>query len=354
MIRLRKAREEGKNMVIVCEDTHTAPLYLVHLTEQAIENGIWDAIEIYPAPPIIEEKSEFKKQPNPHKTARKKRKFEKSDEELDEWLNIVIEDTYKAQPVRYVRTAQKTMIEGGYTEGWAVFDLDGHAGHEQAAIIASQEPKVHIAFSSRALETWFLLHFGVYTTVFQKVHCKINNKVQNCNDVQKCVADDKGDCLVGFLRRNTSLKDYEKNSSIYTILEPNIPNAIRNAAELRQMYAPETAYYERNPYTSMDFLVKKLLNWVGLGDTFHINGFTITIQQTKPSLVLKVQNMQRATQILNKSHFALIDSSLDFTFKNAVIFEPNATKEIEIILPPQKSLLKCPANNEKGYFSIIY
>jgi RloB-like protein len=234
MDKIRKPRPFERNMIIVCEDSITAPNYLAELRKKAIENGCWDYIEILPKPLIVTE-NEIVLVKNLNKTERKKRQLRNINDE--DWINIEVETEHREQPVLYIRTVQLAIADGSYSEGWAVFDLDGHTGHERAALMASNLPIVNVAFSSRSIEMWFLLHFGQYQTVFPKVHCKDSRKRElNCNANQPCLDDENSECLIGFLRRNTPLSNYKKNENVFTQLHSHLRNAINNAEWLRNTY----------------------------------------------------------------------------------------------------------------------
>jgi hypothetical protein len=352
IISIRKPRTLGRNMIIVCEDSNTAPNYLFSLKNKAMEMSCWDYIEIYPKPPIDIPTEVVE---NQHKTPRKKRIFKEI-----AWLEIELEAAYKEQPVNYVRIAQKVLEEEGYSEGWAVFDLDGHTGHERAALMAQQPPQVHIAFSSRSIEMWFLLHFGRYNHVFQKVHCKDDRKRPlHCNKITPCLDDNKGECLLGFLRRNTVLKNYQKKDDLFAKLEIHLRNAIGNAAWLRMKYAVEQPYYLRNPYTTMDTLVKRLLKWGFVGDLMMVNGFEITIQKTLPSIELKMKNVGKTQQIIQKYHFEFENSAIEFEFFGKGVFEVNASRLVTITpkdlneVGTANTKLKYPASNYQDFIWIL-
>jgi hypothetical protein len=263
---------------------------------------------------------------------------------------------HREQPVIYVRTAQKAIEDGSFSEAWAVFDLDGHTGHARAAVMANNNPTIHIAFSSRSIEFWFLLHFGFNNTVFQKVHCKDNRgRELNCDTTLPCLVDGSGDCLMGFLRRNTPLSNYQKKVDIFPQTAPFLRNALDNARQLRSNYDENQVYYERNPYTTMDFLVKRLLKWLSLGETTTIGGFQIEVQQTQPNIILSLQNMSSQRQIIQKQHFRFNDPNLDFDITGNGIFEIHETRFISLHPFVQQSnfKLKFPANNERDFIWIL-
>jgi RloB-like protein len=348
---IRKPRALGRNMVLVCEDSHTAPNYLFSLKKKAMDTLCWDYIEIYPKPPIDVETPESVE--NPHKTLRKKRNFKEI-----AVIEVVLEPENKEQPVNYVRTVQKVLEEGLYSEGWAIFDLDGHTGHERAASMAQESPIVNLAFSSRSIEIWFLLHFGQNDTAFQKVHCKDERKRPlNCSKTSPCLEDGKGDCLLGFIRRHTFLKNYQKNDDLFTPIEPYLRKALDNAAWLRTKYALKQAYFLRNPYTTMDLLVKRLLKWVGLGDVVCINDFEITVQKVYPAIELNVQNKSKIKQIIQKYHFEFDQKELEFEFLGNGILEVQQSRLVTLTLTDPHKIgqvkLKYPANNDYDFIWIL-
>jgi RloB-like protein len=355
MGKIRKPRPFERNILIVCEDTNTAPNYLYGLKKVALAEFCWDCIEIHPKPPLDTEGVIQPIANNPHKTPRKKRLFIEANTE--EWLDFEIETAYREQPVVYVRTAQKALEDGSFSEAWAVFDLDGHTGHAKAAVTANNKPTVHIAFSSRSIELWFLLHFDFYNTVFNKVHCKDNRgRELDCNNNLICLDDGRGDCLMGFLRRNTTLSDYKKKMDIFPKLQLLSRTAILNATALRQTYAENQVYYERNPYTTMDFLVKRLLKWINLGESVSINGFQLTVQQTSPSIVLSIQNTISQRQVIQKQHFIFDEPMVDFNISGQGVFDNNESRLIHIqpIFDGSSQLkLKFPANNERDFIWVL-
>lgn len=347
MARIKKPRPYERNMLIVCEDTNTGPNYLYYLKAIAIKSQCWDYIEISPKPPFqIEEENQTS---NPHKSARKKRQFEKTEE--DTHLTIELEEENREQPVRYVRTVQIALEEGSYSEGWAVYDLDGHTGHERAENIARQQPTVNIAFSSRAIEMWFLLHFEQNDTLFEKVHCKLDNREQQCNKILNCIKDE---CLIGYLRRNTPLENYQKKADIFSFLNPEMRMAFRNSEWLRDKYTPTLPLFERNPYTSMDFLVKSLLRLLSVHEAGEVNGFQLKILSNEPVIEIEIKNTTQHRQIISKTHFQFNDEQ-EFLLEGNGILDIGETKTVRISEHEYSSdlRLKFPADNERNFFWLL-
>ncbi|NJN34301.1 MAG: RloB domain-containing protein [Saprospiraceae bacterium] len=357
MEKIRKPRLFDRNMLIVCEDSHTAPNYLLGLKRLALAQNSWDYIEILPKPPLeMSENTEggealdvgVRNEQDRHKTNRSQRQFMNMAQE--EWLEFELEKEFREQPVRYVRTAQQALADGSYAEGWAVYDLDGHTGHRRAAAMAKETPEVKIAFSSRAIEMWFLLHFGVFDVAFQKVHCKgEKKKVLNCNAQNFCRSDGRGDCLTGFMRRNTPLWAYKKSEDYFPILNPLLENAMRNARFLREKYPENLPFFERNPYTTMDFLIKSLLKWVGQGEETTIGFFKIKIVETQPDFVLVCRNISEFNQILHESHF--FSDGISFRLVGDGVFEPDEQRFVTLKFHSQTTDIKFkfPAENDRDF-----
>lgn len=337
---IKKGRPFERNMLIVCEDTNTAPNYLSPLKDLSISLQCWDYIEIYPKPPIESELEIAQAAVNPHKTGRKKRQFEAASTD-GEWMTLELEAEYREQPVCYIKIAQEALENGSYAEAWAVFDLDGHTGHARAAALALipiNGQTVNIAFSSRSIELWFLLHFGQYGQVFQKTSCKKDDggHEQYCNAEILCTNDGNGECLCGFLRRNTLLTNYKKNENkIYNLLEPHLFEAFQNATWLRSQYEPNMPFFERNPYTSVDTLVKRMLRIMIPEDQIQIGDFNLRLEQVFPTICFVMENCSKKRQVIRKDHFGVLGQNnveIEFNFECAKTgpWEEGESNSVEI------------------------
>lgn len=352
--RISKGLPGRRNILIVCEDTVSGPNYFYRLATLAKESRCWDYIEISPTPPLLREEDVGEVNSSPHKTPRRRRSLKVG---IDENLAIVLEPTFVEQPVRYVRTAQKALEEGSYTEGWAVFDKDGHTGHERAAQLANEDPQVGIAFSSRSIETWFLLHFGQYDKAFEKTVCKQEDRDCLCNVANPCLSDEKGDeCLLGFLRRNTPLFEYEKNSDVFPVLQENIQSAVHNAEWLRSKYNEDEPYYNRNPYTTMDTLIKRLLRQISANDSVSVGDFRMTLLSVHSAIHLSLENLHtNRSAIIQPAQFDVFPESVEPIFTGLGLFQPGEVKEMYIHLPENCTgwRIKYPAGNDFDFVQII-
>lgn len=337
----------ARTVYIICEDSKTGPSYLAFLRKDVIGNSLWDEIKIYPEPIIgpLNESSG----PNEHKKQQKRRSFQPSA------IDVEPEEEYSEQPVRYVRSAQKAIADAGYDVAWAVFDLDGHTGHQRAAKLAEQDidgKKVQIAFSSRSIEQWFLLHFHQSNQIFKKTNCKDNNgRELSCDHNNNCPEDE---CLVGYIRRNTTLNGYAKkmSESLNAELRERMHLAFQNAEWLRHHYDETTPYFERNPYTTMDQLVKQLFRVVIAGDEVSIGAFQWKIFKVNQTIVCRVKNIGNQRVIINRNIFGFFDSSnqeIDFEIENGGILAPDESIEVRIFLPNLDTtgfFLKFPNNDQ--------
>ncbi len=279
-------RKFSKNLLIVCEGTNTEPDYFRFIAENiSYPNEIWTNIEISDNKTVP---NDIPIQANTILGKRKKRQFanpntrkEKDKNVLKElYLDIygVIEGTskyedIKAVPLRYVAQAQLIeQINQLYDELWGVFDKNGHTYHaeayERAKIIVNNK-SVNIGFSSRSFEQWVLLHFERSCIVFTKTECKVKKDTLNCSGENGCKGNS---CLVGYIRKNTVLKNYTKSNQkndlnkLMKILlsQEKLQSAFENSEWLRHKMAGELRknngkIYELNPYTDVDILVRKLL-----------------------------------------------------------------------------------------------
>ncbi|NOU16054.1 MAG: RloB domain-containing protein [Bacteroidales bacterium] len=280
-------RKLGRSILIVCEGTKTEHDYFQYnALNISYSKGIWDRIDIsdnetIPNDISLPSSTELGK--------RKKRPFINPNKRKIREQNVLMElckylygdesgfekyQTIKAVPLRYVAQAQLIEKEQElYEELWAVFDKNGHSHHKEAYVKANElvnNKKVQIGFTSRSFEHWILLHFEKNKSPFKSSECKNNKGIPlDCNSENGC----KGlDCLSGYIRVNTPLKNYKKSNSsedllsmMNILLKPeNLKRAFENAKWLREEIKNDPNLkskkcYELNPYTDVDILVKKLI-----------------------------------------------------------------------------------------------
>lgn len=306
MARARRTTNKN-NIVILCEGTDTEVNYFEEMRDYVASD--FDSIKIVP---IIEEVI------SPKNTNRKQRKLKPSASlqyyEKEE-KNIADYNRYKAQPVRYVREVQLIMQEDGYVEGWAVFDKDTFTHHAEAFELAESIENLHIAFSSYCIEEWFLTHFERNSHPFLASVCKdLNGKDKGCGT--GVVDDCHGTiCLGGRLRECGYIPNYSKNKDTifqnYTL--PRLEQCYMNAAWIRTLSSSQ-AIYERNPYTDVDVLVKRLLgddrehHWHRLDEPFDFCGSKLIIHRGDEYLIFN--NSGSRSFALNGSNGYFCNSDL--------------------------------------------
>ncbi|KAA2238545.1 RloB domain-containing protein [Chitinophaga agrisoli] len=266
-----------KTLVIVCEDSKVTPNYLKGFVKELADEKIWDVIEVYPLPKP-EASTVTNKQP--HKSERKKRDLIVVKDEP------IIEEEHKQVPVRYVREAQLWRLERGYDEGWAVYDKDGHPYHAAAYTLSLVEPLVHIAFTSIAIEHWFLLHFEQNDTPFTK-----------SKDVP----------LAKHVTGYTSEK--KAGTEIFDEIRKTLELATVNAAWLRKSTVSELPFYERNPYINIDHLIFRLYGYhrVGMSTSISIKHISITPILNGNDLDVQVENKSKSAIITDEIKFHSYD-----------------------------------------------
>ena len=292
----RKLRQLKPSIYIVCEGTNTEPIYFEKIAEQP---DVFEkyAITVYPS-----EEDQIK--------ASKKEG-----------------ESIKTDAVNLVEIAQREREKKNYDEVWAVFDKDGYTKHEKAFDDA-QKHGIKLAFSSIAFEHWILLHYEQNQTAFPKS--------QN---------------VIDYLEQAGYFPGYSKKAdiSIYPGLKDLTQTAIENAAWLRREMAKNLAacddkIYELNPYTTVDKLVMKLLDFnpVTYGyitQTLRISDFSITVNDVQRHCGITVSvcivNHGKCGYLVNNhcNHFYLKDedqNTFPLVIDTPIKIEPSSTQDIAL------------------------
>ena len=148
---MKMSRKLKDNIVVICEGTETEFHYLKELKSIVEERlpGRFSDIRVIPTPEelavCVKRNQAIKKRSL--KGGDSSGRYYTQEEDLPEDY-----ERYKQQPTRYVREAQLYLIEGSYTEAWAVYDFDNFPDHAQARALAEEDERLHIAFSSVSFE----------------------------------------------------------------------------------------------------------------------------------------------------------------------------------------------------------
>ena len=291
-----------KNIVILCEGTETEVRFFKDLRDHVNKHAPdrFSEIKIIPIPldntPV-----------NPRNSRRKSRQLQPSSTSfryyIKEESSLMTYNRYKAQPTRYVREVQLFMEEDGYVEGWAVFDKDTFTHHAEAFDLAASINGLHIAFSSYCFEEWILTHFERNPHPFTTSVCKNSDKKdKGCGT--GLLDDCHGNiCIGGRIRECKYIPDYAKNKESifikYTL--PRLEQCYANAAWIRTLSTEQL--YNRNPYTDVDRLVKRLLDedkeyfWHELDYIFDFSQSKIIVNYDNGHL--KIENNGRMSVVLN-------------------------------------------------------
>lgn len=125
--------------------------------------------------------------------------------------------------------------KNSYERVWVVYDKDGYTQHDAAYQLAKTQ-RIDIAFSSICFEFWYFLHFTYSTAPHQNAD-ELVNKLKNY------------------------ISDYDKSIGYFDQIREKLPFAIENARKVKeycQIGYPDTRFYDLNPYTNVDDLIKYL------------------------------------------------------------------------------------------------
>ena len=278
---MREKRILKPNMVIVCEGTDTEYLYFRDVATKILASADcrFGMIRVVPTP------NEVKIMEQSRHAYKQRMRNDPKGATHPQWLYYVKEDHSQleydancAQPARYVREAQLFMEDDVFTEGWAVYDQDVHAGHERALVLSESRPKVGVVYSGYSFEEWILCHFernahSYHRSLCKKKDCGINNSWCKGHD-----------CLIGRIRQKHYIDGLDKNQpNLYAdYLEARLETAMINAAWLRHV-CKETVLYRMNPYTTVDSFMQYLLGmpvsykWIELCQHFKLNDEEISV-----------------------------------------------------------------------------
>lgn len=337
------------NLVIICEGTETEQSYFEFLTQKVRDK--FDDIRVVPNP---EEKLAAEKLRAGQNRRLKRLASENNEKAKKAPLYITFVETepdvdtnynkFKKAPAKYVREAYFWMKNNGYSEAWAVYDLDdtddpNHSIHKRTKeFISNNISSLHKAFSAYSFEEWLLLYFERCNTEFRNsAYKKVTGKKQNndpeydcngrqCQHKKNCGAECIGDYLdrKGYANAICKNKVYSKNDGkIYAQAiyedEKLRHRAYVNAAWTRSI--KNDVFYDCNPYSDVDQLImrligdKKEIRWIKTSESFTLGAHSFTIEQNNGSLYISHQGYE--TCILNRNQIFWCDD--DYTKKAEAI-----------------------------------
>jgi hypothetical protein len=302
---MRKIKPLARTLLIVCEGASTEPKYFEALAAISLDKEIYSNIEVYPAPKEEESAEEREQVRNKKRPTRQisggtqkvpERIVEEADQDELAFINTKKGVETWPLPVRYIKEARDRVKAEGYNEAWTVFDMDGHARPDKAYELAGikvKNIKINIAFSAISFEHWILMHFEKNNYPFNKSQCK-DPKTEDSKECGTGAHQDDcqgKSCVSGHMILSKHLQSYDKGNSgkLFDKLLPLTNHAIENAAWLRAMQAPQLEkdpLWEVNPYTDVDFLVKRLL---GIDDNHFavVPGMVLTLDKLLFAVLIK-------------------------------------------------------------------
>jgi hypothetical protein len=322
---MRTPKKLSHTLLLICEGENTEPEYFQKLADIAMANETYSHVEIYPRPKEEKQKTAKKSTRRPIRQFNEGNKsvpdrlVEQADEEELPFSTVHKGVETWATPVRYIKEARDRIKTGEYDEIWAIFDKDGHAKHKQAFKLAALpilDKVVNIAFSSISFEHWILLHFEKSSYPFIKSECK-DKDTKSIECGSGVHTDDCGGskCVAGVLVQKGCLPSYNKtaDSGLFAQISGKTELAIENAAWLRMVQTDRLAtnpIWEINPITTIDVLVKKLLNidkritWMNLGVPMYVKQLECVIRNVDNNFIISITN--HTGKNLTSNQFSLV------------------------------------------------
>ena len=336
-------------ILIICEGEKTEPLFFNSLKDELISGNFNNDIRniqltIAPELPVDNNKSIIKVKHKPSRKKRTTKRIKKIDNDKTE-----IKILSGKPPTRWVLTAKQHLQTGAFDEVWAVFDNDNHPEKREAFEEAKEEvngKKVNIAYSSRSFEYYLLIHFERIYRVFHKTDCKIDrNTFIRCGTNKYPDNDCKGNiCINGYAQKNNYWNNTDKSNtknshSAFHYIKDKIELGFINSAWIRyrsDIVENKIPIYDKNPYLTIDRLVKKLIDnekeyiWVSKNKEYYFKNIKLSIKSSK----IVITNISNKTIILpNKSVFVIGKEIICLNKKEII----EVMKELEIDISIYKS-----------------
>lgn len=265
MSRSSKIRLFKEAMLLICEGTKTEPNFFAAFRDDKDKCRVKGEITIQPKPSLAHE--DIVVQQNRGNTVRQKRALKSAGVHEQP---IVFPG---AQPLNWVTAGINSLDT--FEEVWCIFDKDDHPTRKDAFELAESQQRlgknIRIAFSSRCIEFYFLLHFEYLYKAFEKSECngKENGKTRSYHCCLPNAVKGKacqGDCCTnGYARTKGYWTDSKSDYSLYPILKDRLFYAIRNAELVRRESLrkenPAIPFYDRNPYVTTDRLISRLMGF---------------------------------------------------------------------------------------------
>lgn len=344
MSRSTDTRNPNFAIMIICEGKRTEPNFFYCLCKDLKERGILTCkYAILP-------KSSFEKEDEETNADRGDRKRVVRELNKGKVISPDANELFPGeQPLNWVKAGLGYLDT--YNEVWCVFDKDGHPKQKEAFALVDKNRKegknINIAFSSRCIEYYFLIHFEYLYKAFEKSECnekqykgkKSKTVYFNCmtSEAVPGKACDGSLCVNGYARMKGYWKESKTDISLYPALRKKLYMGIRNAFKVREESYRNDTYspiYERNPFVTTDNLVARLLGSHIIGGNRHefsVNGTTLNI--TFDNAELKILNSGKISYVIDKAGIESLNIETEKTIplcNSLRILEPG--QEISISL----------------------
>lgn len=330
------AKKTKYTILIICEGDKTEPLFFGVIRDE-VKNGYYGIgeVEITIRPePNVEETNIV--QTSPYKPKRKKLQLRRTT------VGDEPETIKGIPPLKWVEEGKRELEDGTFNEVWAVFDHDNHPARKKAFEAAEEEingQKVKIAFSSISFEYYVLLHFERLFRKFQKSECRDKKKPIICNSgIHKDDCFGKV-CIGGYARKNNYWVDSKMNTSIFPLVKDKLEIGFENSAWLRYFSdknEPDLPVYDRNPYITTDFLIKRLVGkdditwvWISSGKEYIFKKIKICIHENQQ---VELFNSDSTAIIIPENSIwkASPTTNTRLNFGMRLFLEPNVTQVIDL------------------------
>lgn len=269
------------------------------------------------------------------------------------------------QPLNWVRAGLDYLST--YDEVWCIFDKDGHPKQKEAFELVQQSQEdnknINIAFSSRSIEYYFLLHFEYIYKAFEKSEC--NEKQYQGKKPKtvyfKCMTDkatkgkacDGSKCINGYARKQGYWTESKSDTSLYPILKDKLFNGIRNSIRLRKeshQVNTESAIYELNPYITTDYLVARILGYTIQEDkSFGIKTNGTSIRVNLDGNTISFSNEGTISYIIQAGCVRLIDTSNNSSIpynEKSVLIKPTKSYSVSLDNMQENHLITLSVGDE--------
>ena len=344
MSRSTDTRNPAFAIMLICEGRKTEPNFFYCLCEDLRKQGVLGCtFKVLP-------KSSFEKEDEETNADRGDRR--RKTRELLEGKSMKEDENVRfpgEQPLNWVKGGLDYLST--YNEVWCIFDKDGHPKQKEAFELVeksqSEDKNINIAFSSRCIEYYFLLHFEYIYKAFSKSECiekqyrgrESKTVYFNCMTEQAIPgkACDGSQCINGYARKQGYWKESKSDMSLYPILKERLLYGIKNAIRVNEesfVNDSISVVYERNPFVTAHTLTARLLGYK-ICETnpliVKIGGTEIEVFVDHSSLILK--NKGDRSYIVKGGSITrcnTLNNSCVSCNESAIFLEPTGIKSVYI------------------------